>query len=256
MLTNLALVEKSTGHYDEALRLSIEALEQQRRIGDLAGEALSLNNLGALHLDREEFASAGEYLKPGLALCDRHGLFSTRGLILANLTSVALNTGQHDAAEAYAQRALEHAEAAGNRYLIAYLKLQFVRLALQRADPTRARADLRSALEITIAIARPSLLIEAVICFAEILAAQGESHAEWLILGFAAHHPSTAAPERDKLRARLGAAGRPVNPAPPWPGLGLDELVHRIVFETEVAYAPLIAKLRAISVAVGGAHHR
>ncbi|NJK46193.1 MAG: tetratricopeptide repeat protein [Pleurocapsa sp. SU_196_0] len=78
MLSNLALVEKSTGHYDAALRLSIDALEQQKRIGDFAGEALSLNNLGDLHLVRGDFVAAGQYLEPGLALCDRHGLVSTR----------------------------------------------------------------------------------------------------------------------------------------------------------------------------------
>ncbi|NJK46192.1 MAG: hypothetical protein HC933_19775, partial [Pleurocapsa sp. SU_196_0] len=135
-------------------------------------------------------------------------------MVLANLTSTALNMGQHDAAEGYARRALEHAEAAGNRFLISFMKLQFVRFALRRGDAIGARVELRCALEIAIATGRPSLLIEAVISFAEVLAAQRESHAEWLVLGYATHHPSTTAADRDKIRARLGSGGRPLDRHP------------------------------------------
>ena len=46
MLDNLALVEKAMGRYGEALRLSLQSLVQHQRLGDVAGEALCLNNLG------------------------------------------------------------------------------------------------------------------------------------------------------------------------------------------------------------------
>ena len=52
ILDNLALVEKSRGDYDAALRLALESLAQHRRLGDIAGVALCLNNLAALNLDR------------------------------------------------------------------------------------------------------------------------------------------------------------------------------------------------------------
>lgn len=51
-------------------------------------------------------------------------------------------------------------------------------------------------------------------------------------------------PERDAIRARL--AQRPAAKEPPaWPGLELGELVHRIVVESAIAHAPLIALLRS-----------
>ncbi len=50
MLYNGALVEKATGRYADATRLFIESLAHHRRLGDVAGEALSLNGLGLLHL--------------------------------------------------------------------------------------------------------------------------------------------------------------------------------------------------------------
>lgn len=250
MLSNLALVEKVMGHYDEALRLSIRALTEQRKVGDVAGEALSLNNLASLHLERKEFAPAGEYLKPALALCDRHGLSMTRGLVLANLTGVAMNTGDYDQAEACARRAIEHAQAIGNRYLVSFLKLQFVRLALRRNDLIAARADLSASLELALAVGRPALLVEGVTCFAEILVAQGEPACACSVAAFAADHPGTGAPERDELlKAMAQWSSKEAAPAP-WPDLELDELVHRIIVESNIAYAPLIAALRGAPVHV------
>ena len=244
MLSSLALVQKMRGKYDEALRLSIEALEQQRRLGDVASEALSLNNLAALKIERQEFEAAGEYLKPALALCDLHGLVTTRGYVLTNLAGVAMKLGQMEAAEKYARRAFDHAQAIGNRFVLSFLKLQFARFALARGERDAARAELAAGMELAIAIGRPALLIEGVLCLAEMLAAHGATDCAHAVLGFALGHPGTGQLERDELRralARLPASGRQLG----WPGLSLDELAHRIVVERDVAYAPLIASLRA-----------
>ncbi|WP_372528470.1 hypothetical protein, partial [Piscinibacter sp.] len=115
-----------------------------------------------LQVDRGEHASAAVHLKEGLALCDRHGLVSTRGLILANLTELALKTGDADAAQTHARRALEVAALTGNRAIESWLKLQFVRIALRHGDLSAARTDLRASLEIAMAIGRPSLQLAGV----------------------------------------------------------------------------------------------
>ena len=244
VLDNLALVEKAMGHYAEALRLSIRSLVQHQRLGDFAGEALCLNNLAVQYLDKQEYESAGAHLRHGLAICERHGLVSTRGLILANLAEFAMKTGDNHSAETYAKRALEVAEATGNRAIACFLKLQFVHLALQRGDLTAARSDLGSSLGIAIAIGRPYLLLAGVSSFAEILAAQGEMECARLALAFAADHPSMTAQGRDEMRARLAQWQSAASAESPWPALELDELVHRIVVESNIAHAPLIAALR------------
>jgi predicted ATPase/DNA-binding SARP family transcriptional activator/Tfp pilus assembly protein PilF len=243
-LDNLSLVEKMLGHYGEALRLSLKSLLEHRRLGDAAGEALCLNNLGALYLATGDWESAGTQLRQGLAVSDRHGLASTRTLILANLTEVAINLDDPDAAAAYAKRALEYAEAARNRSVVSLLKLQFVRLALRRGDLAAARSELGASLEIAIAIGRPALLLSGVTCFAEILQAQGESDCARLILTFAADHPSSGAPERDEIRVQLARWRPAVSEELVWPGLELGELIHRIVGESGIAHASLIATLR------------
>jgi predicted ATPase/Tfp pilus assembly protein PilF len=244
MLDNLALVEKTLGRYADALQLSIESLVQHRQLGDAGGEALCLNNLGALHLDMGDFESAAAHLREGLALCDRHGIVNTRGLILANLTELALKTHDAAAAEAYGRRTLDAALAGGNRNLEAWLRLQFAQLALRRGDPVGARAELEGALAIALAIGRPSLQLAGVCAFAQLLSAQGEAEGAWRLLTFAAGHPQIGALERDAIRRQL-AEWPSAAPAAAGLRLELAELVHRILVESDVAQAPLIASLRA-----------
>lgn len=243
-LDHVALVLKWLGRYDEALRMSLESLVAHRRLGDVAGEALCLNNLAALHLARQDYASAGTYLRESLVLCDRDGLVGTRLYVLSNLTEVELKSGNAAAAEDCARRALEAAEAIGNRSIVSWMKLQLARLALLRRDLTTARAELAASLAVTIAIAQRALRIGSVMIFAEVLEAQGEVVGARQALAFAASHPTTSAPDRDEIMERLALLPAATEADPPWPAIELDELVQRIVVEAELAYAPLIAVLR------------
>jgi predicted ATPase/DNA-binding SARP family transcriptional activator/Tfp pilus assembly protein PilF len=245
MYANLAVIEKSSGHYDDALRLLLQSLVLHRRLGDLAGAAGTLSTLGGLYADKREYETAGVYLREGLAICDRHGLVSTRGVILANLTEVALKTNDLDLAESCARRALEIAQAAGNRGLACWTKLQLVRLALQRGDLSAARSQLAASMAIALAVVQPVLQLAGTICLAQILHAQGEPECARSVLNFAADHPSSDAPERDEARVQLAQWHSGASTQSAWPGMELSELTRRIVVESNVAYAPLIATLRS-----------
>ena len=250
MLHNGALVEKLLGNRDEALRLFFETLGRAQGLGDVAGEALILANIGLLYAENGELASAIAQLKAGLVICERHGIVGTRSLILANLTTLALKAEDRAAAQEYGEQALELAEATGNQYVVSYIKLRFLRLALLRGDLQTARANLTSSLQVAIGIGRPSLLLESVACFAELLAARGEQECARMTLTFVANHPLLNIPERDDARRRLAQWGSEASAERVWPGLELDELVHRIVVESDIAHAPLIATLRGASVPV------
>jgi predicted ATPase/class 3 adenylate cyclase len=242
MLDNLALVEKALGHYDESLRLSMQSLQQYRRLGHVAGEALCLNNIGAMQMDRGEYEAAGSHLRAGLALSELHDLVSTRGLLLANLTELAVKTDATQAAKQYAGLALELARHIGARTVESWLEMQLAQIALRNGEPAGARLHLRSSLEISIDIDRPALRLAGVSVFAEILAAEGHLDCARRVLAFAAEHPSMPANGRDDLLARLARWGTTPETAS-WPGLDLAALVDRIVVETDVAHAPLIALL-------------
>jgi predicted ATPase/DNA-binding SARP family transcriptional activator/Tfp pilus assembly protein PilF len=244
-LSGLALVRKMQGAYDDARRLSIEAMQEQRRLGDIAGEALSLNNLAALHLEQHELEAAAQYLRPALALCDRIGLATTRSHVLANLAAVELKLGRTDDAESYGRRALAQAEELGNRTMVSFVRYQFVRLALQRADLAAARAELQAAMTIALDLRRPALVIEGFICLALVLGAQGATDCAHAIVRFVHEHPDTSPMERDELAHIVEQLPSPPPAVLAWPAISLDELAHRTVLEAPVAFAPLIATLRA-----------
>jgi tetratricopeptide (TPR) repeat protein len=245
VLDNLALVEKRMGHWDESRKMSMQALEQFRQLGEFAGEALCLNNLGSLLLDLGELEAGTAHLKAALELADRHSLVSTRAYALASLTEAAFKSGDLDGAQVFGERAIEAVRAAGNRALEAWLGLQGMRIALARKELDRARAELCGAVEVAIATGYATLQLGGVVCFAEVLAAQGDVESARTVLGFATAHPlMTDRGQLDEIAQLHKAWG--VEPAGAGPAAGweLRDLAHRIVIETPLAYAPLIAALR------------
>ncbi len=244
VLGTMALVERAAGASDAALALAVQVLDEQQRLANPAGEAASLNTIAALHLDRHEFAQAAERLKPALALCDRHGLVATRGNVLTNLTGVAMALGDEAAAEDHAQRALEHARAAGNRSLVAFLGLLLVPLALRRGDLPGARAALRESLQTSRALGKRGLQDHGLRRFAEILHAQGQALCARRVLRFVIAQPGLFAQTGDELQAVLDGWGQAGADDWAWPGLDHATLVQRVIDETALDHAPLIAQLR------------
>ena len=238
-LDHLALVEKRLGRFDEALALSLESLTQHRRIGDNAGVALCLTNLASLYRARHDDEAAGAHLREALVICERDGLQGTRGYALANLAEVTMKAGDLDASTGHATRAVELAETMGNRMLMGWMRIHLARLAVRHHDLDTAHATLRAGTEIAVALGIPALKTAAVMCFAELLHAREEGAAARAVLAFAIEHPMTNGPDRDELGAQLEQWGE--QPRAPWPALGLDELMHRIVVEADLAHAPLRA---------------
>jgi predicted ATPase/DNA-binding SARP family transcriptional activator len=240
MLDNISIVEKTQGNYDEALKLATQSLVQHRLIKDLAGEALTLNNLGTLYVDRREYGPARTYLAEALALCERHGFTNTRAMVLANLVELDVNTDELDAAAAHARESLEMSLATGSVAVASWIRLQMSRLAVRRGDLATARSDLAAGLEIAIGIGRRNLQFTALSCFAEILEAQGEGRCARSVLAFCVEHPDITSQERNQMRARISASSEPIAP---WPGIALDDLLHRLVAERDVSHAPLVAMI-------------
>jgi tetratricopeptide (TPR) repeat protein len=248
-LDHLALVEKRLGNYAEALRLSLQSLVQHRQLGDNAGEALCLNNLGSLCIARNEYEAARAYLQQGLAICERDGIVTTRGLIFCNLMDLAMRTGDVTAAQSHADRALEVAHATSNRVLVSWITTNIATLAARRGNIEAARSALADGLSIALDLGMASLKFDAVNCFADVLQAQGEASCARRVLAYAAAHPTANGQVRDQFHRRLAELPN-ADTESAWPELELDELLHRIVVESKIAHAPLIAALRGAPVRV------
>lgn len=243
-LDHLALIEKRLGRYPEALGLSLRSLAEHRRLGDSAGEALCLNNLGSLQLVMRENGAAATHLGEGLAICERDGLHATRSYILTNLAEVAMRSGDLDSGQSHAEKAIAAATETGNRAVAAWAQLKAARLALRRREPGQARALLAEGIRASLSIGLPTLKIDGAACFAEILAAQDEPLLARAVLDFTIGHPAVTPADRGELldvARRLPGDGATRRP---WHGPELDRLLERVVAETTLAYAPLIADLR------------
>ena len=243
-LENLALVSKRMGSYDEALQLSIEALAQHRRNGSSARVALCLSNLGSMYMVLQDDAAAEAHLREALTLSERHGLVSTRAFVLANLTELAIKANDNDTARAHAEAALEVARMTGIRSLAGWLDVQLARLAARRGELALARALLSAGAELAQTLGAQTLKAAVLLGLVEVLEAQGRGALARQVLSFAVDEPSLSTPDKDELRAERSRRASPASPDPAWPGIALNELLHRVVVETPLAYAPLIAALR------------
>ena len=242
LFLNLALIEKSLGRFEESRALHVRSLHQYERLGDAGGQALCCNNLGDLELELGNARAAVPYLQEGLALCDRHGLVSTRMLVLANLSEASLRAGADDDADRHARRALDAAEPAGNRAVCCVAKLVLARLALRRRDPRASRELLSEAVDLANATGEPSLQVAGVLCWAELLEAQGERACASRVLAALAEHPLSTATQREECRRRI-ATPHPSGEAPATP-IDLPVICQRIASEASIGYAALIADWR------------
>ena len=160
-----------------------------------------------------------------------------------------MKTGDIAAAQAHAERALEVAHATSNRILVSWVTTNIATLAARRGDIEAARSALADGLSIALALGTPSLKFDAVNCFADVLQAQGEASCARSVLAYAAAHPTANGQVREQFLRRLSKLPR-ADAEPCGRELEMDELLHRIVVESKVAHAPLIAALRGAPVRV------
>ena len=242
----------------------MQSLVQYRRLGDVAGEALCLNNLGALQMDRGEHDAAAAHLRPGSRSATATVSSATRVFILANLAELAMKTGDDRLGASVCGTARSRSpSSAGNRAIVCWLEaaVRPHRLAARRPG-RRAQPPRATSLDIAMAIGRPSLQLDGVSCFAEILVAQGERGLRAPGSRLRGRAPvDERAQERDDAARAIGAWGAAGARRPAWPGIELDELVHRIVVEADAGPCPAdrvdprrVAE--AVGPGVGAVRHR
>jgi ATP/maltotriose-dependent transcriptional regulator MalT len=159
---------------------------------------------------------------------------------------IAIKMGDLAAAELHAERVLNVADATSNRALVSWAKINGASLAVRRGDIHAARSTLADGLSIALALGAPALKFDAVRSFAEILQAQGETSCARRVLAFAAEHPVANGQIRDQIGRQLSELPESATAASPLATLEFDEVLHRIVVESSMAHAPLIATLRGM----------
>ena len=179
------------------LRASVDLARPQ---GDTQGEAMSLNSLGAMSIERGDYAAARRYLELCLPawkqLDNANGLAST----LNNLGAVALLAGEHATARLRFEESLPLFRELGDRRMIAGVLYNLGDLSLQQGDSDGARRCLRESLQLRQQIGEAGGVAEALEGFARLIVAEGRAAEAARLLGAAS-----------AMRLSVGAPLAPVN---------------------------------------------
>ncbi len=97
-LTNIGHIHVGKGDYLEFLKYQNEALEIKRRVGDLAGLSDSYSALGHLYWGLENYKRASEYFEKGLEVSRRIGYRLTQNDVETQLAKVYRGLGEFDRA--------------------------------------------------------------------------------------------------------------------------------------------------------------
>lgn len=118
-LLNLLAREVQGNAPKESIEHASEALDLAERLGDLDGQATSLNNLGIAHYYLAEYDAAIDYYERSLSLSGKIGNDERVANALNNIGIIHYMWGRYDKSLEYYSRALEIRERDGDRFGIA-----------------------------------------------------------------------------------------------------------------------------------------
>lgn len=107
VLDSLGMVYEHSGERDRALYCYCRSLSQKALWKDLYGVAVTLGNLGRLHLRREQFELALDYFRDDLRILERFQDFRAEVVVQNNIGQALAGLGRWDCARSALERALD-----------------------------------------------------------------------------------------------------------------------------------------------------
>jgi len=103
------------GHYPDAMAVHTHALHTARDTGDLAAEARTLSNLGAVYWEQGHYQQAADHFQQALILAHEIGDRADEAIALGNLGTVYRRQGHSEQAAEHHQQALTLFRELGDR---------------------------------------------------------------------------------------------------------------------------------------------
>lgn len=135
---NLAYVEIQLGHLDKAEELLNESLELRRRANDIAGESVTLELMGILHLKRGRLDEARRVLQSAIELADLAKSPPEKAFALITLGRVLVAQGAIDEARQKLDQALRLAIQLSSRMLECESCIYLAEIYARKGDGARA----------------------------------------------------------------------------------------------------------------------
>lgn len=191
-----------------AIPFYTESLAIYRDLGDEAGEAACLNNLGNIATRDGRFDEAETYYNAGLTLARLQKDWLTIGVFLGNLGEIARRRKQFSSAARHLQDALAIARQIGARENLATNLMNLGEVTAQQGDWAGAERHYRQALQVAREIGALPRALGALAGLATLQAAHGnyERAAQWATLALS--HPASNAEVKDQAEPPLNAARR------------------------------------------------
>lgn len=105
-LKNIGRAYKYLGQQERALEYFKQALTIDKEVGDRPGQAATLNNIGLVYRAINEPQKALEYFEQALPICEEEGDRAEQSVTLNNIGGVYANLGQREKAVEYFVRAV------------------------------------------------------------------------------------------------------------------------------------------------------
>ena len=164
----------------------------------------------------------------GCEVAEQHAIAFIRPHLLVNLAHVAFFTSDFDEAERVARRTLLEARDEDNGNVETTALLLLVRLAVRRREFDEARSLLCEAIGGARRMGSIGLELDAVFCFAEVLAGEGAKRDAAGLMRYYIGRPEIEPGDRTVVQAELDRLGDEATGAAP-PTLDLDALLAQIV---------------------------
>ncbi len=205
VVSNMAVVDEAIGDYERALAEYRRSIELHRAAGRMSGLAISLSNLANLLRLLDRGREALPMLHESLAVCDAHGVDTTRAVVLSTLGLAHLDLGDAQSAGGWLDRALVEARAHGEPFVEVSTLLGQARHRAAAGDLRGARSKADAALDVAVRMRSVRPQIEALLGIGEILVHAGHRSAGGTLLHWGLAQPGTYRSNVDAMRRRVAA---------------------------------------------------
>lgn len=187
-LNGMGDVNWRLGNLDEARAAQEESLTLARELGDVTHELIALNALGPIAAGQGNLDEAERFLTELHVRAVAVGNREREMTALGNLGMVAFDRKDYTVARGYCQQSIALSREIGVQDRLGLGLINLAGANIQLGELPAAHADLREGLALVLRLGTLTFVVPAVVTFAELAYAEGQTQRALALLGLARQH--------------------------------------------------------------------